>query len=187
MTRDRRGDMPHPLDFISQKIRKSLFLSLLAATVVLFAVLRALDAPLQTSAAPNGIVSYELAGNIKPAAEILASWDARAQLFAAFGLGFDYLFMPVYALTLSLGVLLAARRRAGWFARLGAPLGWGALLAALFDAVENFSLWKFMLGDFQTLWPRLAAVCATTKFALLSLGLAYALAGWLWPRKTTNS
>jgi hypothetical protein len=55
---------------------------------------------LRTAAAPNGIVSYELAGNIKPAAEILASWDARAQLFAAFGLVLDYLFMTAYALAL---------------------------------------------------------------------------------------
>ena len=90
--------------------------------------------------------------------------------------------MPAYALALSLGILLAAGRHAGWFAHLGAWLGWGALAAALFDAVENFSLWQFMLGDFQTLWPRLAAICATVKFSLLLLGLAYALIGWLWPK-----
>lgn len=175
--------MPHPLDFLPSERRKPLFLPLLALTVILFAVFRVLDAPLQSAPAPNGIVSYELAGNIKPAAGILASWDARARLFAAFGLGLDYFFMPVYALTLSLGSLLAAGRHAGWFSRLGAWIGWGAFAAALFDAVENFSLWKFMLGDFQTLWPRTAAFCATMKFSLLLMGLVYALAGWLWPRK----
>ena len=174
--------MQHPLTFIPSDKRKPAFLSLLALTLILFAVFRVLDAPLRTPAAPNGIVSFELAGNIKPAAEILGSWDARAQLFAAFGLGLDYLFMPAYALALSLGILLAAGRHAGAFAKLGAWLGWGALIAPLFDAVENFSLWQLMLGDFQALWPRLAALCATLKFVFLLLGLAYALIGWLWPK-----
>jgi len=174
--------MNHPLAFLPNEKRKPLFLAFLALTLILFAIFRVLDAPLRTSAAPNGIVSYELAGNIKPAAEILASWDARAQLFAAFGLGLDYLFMPAYALALSLGILLAAGRHPGGFERIGAWLGWGALAAALFDAMENFSLWQFMLGDFQVLWPRLAAICATVKFALLLAGLAYALIGWLWPK-----
>ena len=175
--------MRHPLDFISSDKRRPLFLSLLALTLILFAVFRVLDAPLRTPAAPNGIVSYELAGTPAAAQSILASWDARDRLFAAFGLGLDYLFMPAYALTLSLGILLAAGRHAGAFAKLGAPLGWGALAAALFDAVENFSLWHFMLGDFQVLWPRLASICATVKFTLLLLGLAYALIGWLWPKR----
>ena len=176
--------MRHPFDFTPAPTRKPLFFSFLFLTLILFAVFRALDTPLRTAAAPNGIVSYELAGNIKSAAEILASWDASAQLFAAFGLGLDYLFMPAYALALSFGILLAAGRHAGWFAKLGAPLGWLALAAALFDAVENFALWQFMLGDFQALWPRLAAVCATIKFTFLLVGLGYALIGWLWPRKT---
>jgi hypothetical protein len=178
--------MHHPLTFLPSDRRKSTFLSLLALTLILFAVFRVLDAPLRTFAAPNGIVSYELAGNIKPAAEILGSWDSGAQLFAAFGLGLDYLFMPAYALTLSLGILLAAGRHPGAFAKIGAWLGWSALVAALFDAVENFSLWQFMLGDFQALWPRLAAICATVKFILLIVGLIYALSGGLWPRPSLD-
>lgn len=183
MSDEREAELNHPLDLIQNERRKPLFLSLLFLTLVLFAAFRVLDTPLRTAAAPNGIVSYELAGGIKPAAEMLASWDARAQLFAAFGLGLDYLFMPAYALTLALGILLAAGRHPGWFARLGAWLGWGALAAALFDAVENYSLWQFLLGDFQSLWPRLAALCATVKFSLLLLGLMYALIGWLWPKQ----
>jgi hypothetical protein len=176
--------MRHPFDFLPSSTRKPLFFSFLFLTLILFAVFRALDTPLRTAAAPNGIVSFELAGNIKSAAEMLASWDTRAQLFAAFGLGLDYLFMPAYALALSFGILLAASRHSGWFAKLGAPLGWLALAAAVFDAVENFSLWQFTLGDFQALWPRLAAICATIKFTFLLAGLVYALIGWLWPRKT---
>ena len=67
--------MNHPLTFLPSDRRKPLFLSLLGLTLILFAVFRVFDTPLRTSAAPNGIVSFELAGAIKPAAEILASWD----------------------------------------------------------------------------------------------------------------
>ena len=175
--------MRHPLDFLPAPNRKPLFLTLLAATLILFAIFRVLDTPLQTAAAPNGIVSFELAGTPAAAQTMVDSWDARARQFAAFGLGLDYLFMPVYALALSLGILLAAGRHTDWFAPLGAWLGWGALAAPLFDATENFSLWKFLLGHVAVFWPRLAAVCATMKFTLLLLGLAYALLGWLWPKR----
>ena len=35
-------------------------------------------------------------------------------VFAAVDLGLDYLFMPVYTLTLAFGTLLAAERHGGW-------------------------------------------------------------------------
>lgn len=186
--------MRHPLDFVSPASRKPLFFAFLALTLVLFAIFRALDTPLRTSAAPSGIVSFELAGSTEKAFQVMASWESacsdcpavdryKAHYYAAFGLGLDYLFMPAYALALSLGILLAASRHTGVFAKIGAWLGWGALAAALFDAVENFALWQLLTGDFQAVWPRLAAICATVKFALLLLGLAYALIGWLWPAR----
>lgn len=174
--------MNHPLACIPSEKRKPLFFAFLALTLIIFGVFRLLDTPLRTDAAPNGVVSFELAGNIKTAAGILGSWDERAQLFAAFGLGLDYLFMPSYALALALGILLAAGRHPGIYEKIGAGLGWGALAAAVFDAVENYSLWRLMLGDFEVLWPRLAAICATIKFALLLLGIIYALTGWLWKK-----
>ena len=175
--------MNHPLDFIPSDKRKPLFLSLLVLTLILFAVFRVLDASLRTPAAPNGIVSYELAGTPAAAQSILDSWDARARLFAAFGLGLDYLFMPAYALALSLGILFAAGRHAGAFAKLGAWMGWGALMAALFDAAENFALFTLLLDNLFSPWPEIAYWCASAKFGLLLLGMSYALIGWLRPKR----
>ena len=103
--------------------------------------------------------------------------------FAAFGLGIDYLFMPLYALALSLGILLAAGRHTGAFAKLGAWLGWGALVAPLFDGVENFALYQLLANGVASPWPEIAYWCATFKFILLIVGLVYALIGWLWPGK----
>ena len=179
--------MHHPLAFFPNENRKPLFFTFLAGTLILFAIFRVLDSPLRTPAAPNGIVSFELAGSPGASGEMVNSWSEYARLSAAFGLGIDYLFMPIYALALSLGILLAAGRHPGAFAKLGAWLGWAALIAPLFDAVENYALLRSLLSQLFSLWPLVASVCATVKFALLLLGLVYALIGWVWPRNKVNT
>jgi len=182
--------MKHPLQFIPPASRKLLFFMFLAGTLGLFAVFRVLDTPLQTPAAPSGIVSFELAGTPFQAQTILDSWRDQTGLayaFAAFGLGIDYLFMPVYATALALGILLAVGRHTGWFAIVGAWLGWGAYVAAIFDAVENYALTRMLLmNEVWTPYPQMAAFCATVKFGLLLLGLLYALVGWLWPKRVSS-
>ena len=175
--------MRHPFEFVPSQTRKTLFFLFLFSTIALFAVFAALDAPLRTASAPNGIVSFELAWSPGASGEMVGSWSEYARLLAAFGLGIDYLFMPIYALALSLGILLASSRHGGAFARLGAWMGWAALAAPLFDAVENYGLLHSLLSPLFSLWPLVASVCATVKFTLLLLGLAYALIGWLWPGK----
>ena len=174
--------MRHPLDFIPSDRRKPAFLSFLFLTLILLAVFSALDASLRTPAAPNGIVSFELAWQPGASQAMVDSWSEYARLLAAFGLGIDYLFMPIYALALSLGILLASGRHPGWFGRLGAWMGWAVLVAPLFDAVENYGLLHSLLSPLFSLWPFVASVCATIKFTLLVVGLFYALIGWLWPR-----
>lgn len=109
---------------------------------------------------------------------------SRAYSFAVFGLGIDYLFMPVYATALALGILLVAGKHKSWFRILGAWLGWGAYAAAMFDAVENYALARMLLmNQVWSPYPEVAAFSASIKFALLSLGLFYALVGWVWPKK----
>ena len=194
--------MSHPLDFIPNNSRKPIFWAFLAGTLSLYAVFGILDIPLRTSAAPSGILSFELAGTPFQAQAIIDSWHemayllssvegqpvpglvSRAYAFAVFGLGLDYLFMPVYATALALGIFLAAGRHPGWFATFGAWLGWGAYAAALFDAVENYALARMlMMNQVWSPYPEVAAFSASVKFILLSLGLVYALVGWLWPKK----
>ena len=201
-----RIEMKHPLETIPSASRRPLFWAFLAGTLILFAVFRVLDAPLRTSAAPSGIVSFELADTPSQAQAIIASWHemaflvgdvagepvsgmvSRAYSFAVFGLGIDYLFMPVYATALALGILLAAGKHKGWFSILGAWLGWGVYAAALFDAVENYALARMLLvNEAWTPYPEVAAFCASVKFGLLLLGLFYALVGWSWPNQSASS
>ena len=185
--------MKHPLEFFPIQNRKQIFFMLLALTLILFAVFRVLDQPLRTSAAPRGIVSFELAGDVGTVNSILASWKQASLLlsavagkpnpdivnipfaFAAFGLGLDYLFMPVYALTLSLGILLATQKHTAWMRSVGAVTGYGAFVAPLFDTVENYALFQILLGRVFSPYPEIAFYCATIKFCLLILGIATAV------------
>lgn len=193
--------MRHPLEFIPNQYRKPIFFTSLALTLILFAVFSLLDQPLRTDAAPNGIVSFELAGNPQTARAITDSWKKMSLLlsavagqanpdtvnvpyvFAAFGLGIDYLFMPIYALALGFGTLLASRRHGGWVRSLGALAGYGAFGAIVFDAVENYALLQVLLGSLQSSYPALAAFCAMMKFGLIAFGGWYALVAWLLPQQ----
>jgi hypothetical protein len=192
--------MKHPLEIIPNEYRKQIFFIFLSLMLILFAIFRVLDQPLRTPAAPNGIVSFELAGSPLQAQAIIDEWKRSSLLlsevagqadpnivnvpyvFAAFGLGIDYLFMPIYAFALAFGTLLAAGRHGGWLKSLGAVAGWGAFVAALFDAIENFALFQILLNRAHSPYPEVAFYCASLKFGLLIFGLLYALAGWLLPR-----
>ena len=175
--------MNHPLAFIPHGTRKRVFFPLLVWTIVLMVISQVINAPLRTPAAPASIVSFELARTPANTQALIASWDARLQLFAALGLGFDYLFMPSYAFVIALACRLAAGRYKSWFASLGAWMGWGLFLAAIFDAIENIGLWHSLLGPVGVLWPAVSFWCATFKFALILLGIAYGLIGWILPKK----
>jgi hypothetical protein len=98
---------------------------------------------------------------------------------AGFGLGFDYLFMPLYAAALFFGAIAARERFApkpGWLRRIMALLAMAPVAGALFDACEN-ALQMIMLtnGPNQVL-AALAAEATTAKFAGIAVGLALTLA-----------
>jgi hypothetical protein len=175
--------MRHPLAFISPPSRRSVFLALLAWTILLTILSQLINSPLRTSAAPTGIVSFELARSPATANLIISSWDKGDQLFAAFGLGLDYLYMVSYAFTISLACLLSAHRMKGWLSGLGIWLGWGVFLAAILDGIENVGLMVSLVGHAGGFWPEISFWCATFKFAFIILGILFALAGWILPKK----
>ena len=173
--------MRHPLEWIPLKTRKPLFFLFLAWSLVLLILFQFLNRPLMTPPAPSGIISLQLAWTPGKAATMLGSWDGTARQYAAFGLGFDYLFMCVYALALALGALVAAGRHPGWFARLGAWAAYGAFLAAICDGLENYCQVAELFHGRVDLAP-LVGIFATVKFALLLIGLVFGLVGWIWPK-----
>lgn len=143
--------------------------------------LHIIDAPLRTPEAPYGIVSFELAWSSAGAGRMRDSWDDHARLHAAFGLGFDYLFLCAYgALAWSLlrlrALALACAQRPRW-ARACASLAPAAWAAAGCDALENAALWR-VLADPAAPWPMLAAALATAKFMILAALISVWLTTW---------
>lgn len=161
---------------LSATVRSRGLWVLLAITLIIMLLMNLVGAPLINAQAPSGIVSYELAWQLEKSQSILASWDARAQRYAAFGLGFDYLFMLAYSSLFALACLQAGQALAkrGWplagWNRLLAP---GMFLAAAFDAVENLALSIMLLEAPANPWPWVAGACASLKFGLLFIGLVY--------------
>lgn len=172
--------IPNPFGWIKDPACKPVFGAFLVASLLLLVCLNLLDRPLKTDAAPQGIVSFELAGSLPAATAMMASWGTRAKLFAAISLGLDYLFLVVYAAAIGLGCVLAANGLANRrvpIAALGMALAWGQALAALLDAVENYALIQVLLGTASRGWPFVARFCAIPKFALVAAGLVYMIAG----------
>jgi hypothetical protein len=156
-----------------------------AATAVVMVAMWLIDQPLRTAAAPHGIVSFELAGDVATAQLMLDSWDTRARAAAGLSLGLDYLFLVLYSTTLA----LACRRIAGRFAArgsalagIGFALAWGQWIAAACDGVENFALIRMLLDGARAPWPTVAWWFASVKFGLLGLGFAYLLNGLVTTR-----
>jgi hypothetical protein len=170
----------HPFVTLPASTRRRALPVLILLTLGLTVVLQIVGRPLQNPAAPQGIVSFELAGTLPAAQAIIASWDSTAQVHAAFSLGLDYLYMPLYAVAIALACVQAAGNslrspRVMW--TLGLLLAWALGLAALLDAVENIALFQLLAGSTSSIWPAVASVCASIKFAIVGGGLFYAGAG----------
>jgi hypothetical protein len=166
-------------------LSRTLWYLSLAASIAILVLFTPLSAPLQTEAAPSGMISFELARTAQQAAEILRSWSPEARLYAAFSLGLDYLFMVSYAAAIGLACWFVATRLAGRAAALGRALAWSQLPAALLDGVENVALWQQLVHGAAGGPASLAWLAATIKFALVGAGLLYALVGgiFVWRRR----
>jgi len=170
----------HPFKWISEASQKWVFWFLFAFTILVIVGMQYAGGPLTTSAAPSGIVSFEFARTLSNAQAIVESWGPKGQVYAGINLGLDYLFMASYGLAIGLGCVLVARglpHRFKSLASVGVVLSWGALLAALLDALENYGLMRLLLGSTNEGWPRLAYWCAGPKFVLVALGLLYVILG----------
>ena len=176
--------MRHPLESLHSHMLDRMIWPLVVFSLLLLLILNLVGLPLITRAAPYGIVSFELARDEAQASAILASWDQAARLRAAFSLGLDFLFIPLYSAALTLTCLWAARFRRrrqrfpSWLVMIGIPgipLAWAQLGAGLLDMVENIALVRMLFGLVNSPWPQIASLCAFTKFILIVAGILYSL------------
>jgi hypothetical protein len=172
--------MTHPLMNIKPARRSRYFYPLLGLTILLLLVMNFVGLPLNTSAAPQGIISFEFAATPARAGGMIASWTPEARIRAGFIQGLDFLFPLAYSTTVGLACVMAAgvlERRGQRVSHLAAPIAWVLWTAALLDYVENIALLILLFGEVQSPFPQLAAVCAGIKFVIIGAGLVYAFYG----------
>jgi len=150
---------------------------LVVLTGALSIYLTAIGAPLSTGAAPDGIVSFELARNAGASQVILDSWDATAREAAMLVQGVDFLYLLAYPAFFSLTALQLGRRLGGPWLRLARPLSWAVLLAAPLDLVENLALIRQLEAGASEGAAFTAWACAVPKFALVGVLAGFVLAG----------
>jgi len=166
-----------PLDSWSQKQRKRALVVLVTLALLIIIVFGFTGTTLNTDAAPYGIVSFEIAGSVARAEQIINSWDAPARERAAVSLGLDFLFIPVYVGAVILGIHMAADKIQGRLATWRSWLTIALLAAGLLDIVENIALLTILFQSPITPLPSIAKLCALPKFTLIIMGVVYALYG----------
>ena len=175
--------MRHPFEHMTETLRRRILLPLLAATVLILVTWIITVSPMSNERAPLSVSSFGMAGSLARAREMMASWDERARLSGAFGIGFDFLQLVVYSTTVAMACAWVAQsfREAGrrWLSSLGILLAWGQWLAVLFGAVQNAVMIRLLLGSGNEAWLRVSYWCTLLKLVLLITGPAYALVGWL--------
>jgi hypothetical protein len=162
--------------------RKGALIASAVASIAIGAVLIVLDARMMDSGGP-GIIGFEFAGSEERAAEILADWGDDGTDAAKASLWLDFAYILAYGTFLVLAAWatrdLAESR--GWrrLAAFGTAVVPFAAAAAAFDAIEDVGLLLAVDRQGGDLAPRLAQICASIKFALLAVTIAYILIGLL--------
>lgn len=144
----------------------------LIAALMLLVTLVLVNQPLQTGSAPQGIVSFQMAGTADQAHAILRSWRSSGEVWAQVSLWLDFLFIPAYVLALIQLTRHFTRDRPGVRERMVARWIRALFVAAgLSDITENILL----LNNFNPptdVVSLSATICALIKYTGLTLGIA---------------
>ena len=175
--------MKLPAPKTSTPVRPVLVLMWLVASIaslILMVTLRHIDGFLKSTSTPAGIVGFELAFTRERAAFILQTWTANGALTSAReSLRLDFAFLLAYPVSLALGCRILARRNAGWFDRVGIQLSYALFACIPLDATENVALLRMLDIGASNGLARLAAICATIKFALILGAVVFLIAAQL--------
>ncbi|MDJ0879678.1 MAG: hypothetical protein QNI86_13760 [Halieaceae bacterium] len=164
-----------PNNWINEDARRPVLVTLTALAACMTAWLVWMDQALVTDAAPNGIVSFELARTFARSTAILESWSDHAQSVAMLVQGADYLYLLVYPAWFSLSADMLGSRLGGSWQRIGFAISWLVLLAIPLDAIENYALIQQLLYGPSAFHAALAWWCAVPKFGLVGLAAGFLL------------
>lgn len=161
--------MRHPVQAVPAAAAVAALLLSLAVLLLAAGRMNAAGDLRRHPAAPLGIVSFEMAGSVGRAGEILAAWGPEGKRAARTSLRWDYPFILGYAagLTVLAGLAGAVLARSPLVAGLAPVFAWAATAAGLLDALENVALQRVLAGAVTQPWPRLAQIAAALKFVAL--------------------
>ena len=163
---------------LSSLIRLWVWTTLLA--VLAFAILAETDSALK-AATGFGTVDLQSVHTALDAKRIFTAWIDRSHAAAAgFGLGFDYLFMPLYAMAFYFSAIVAREAFApkrGLARRAIDYLGFVPLVGAIADAVENGLEFTMLTSGTSDALAADAFVATQIKSVCFYIGLALLLAG----------
>lgn len=150
--------------------------------VLCLGVLAALDLKLKGESG-HGVVDLQKVWTAGAAQDIIAAWSSpRRGAMAGFGLGFDYLFMPLYGFAFYYGTLAAREAFAGNSRLLRRLFNFAAaipLAGALADAVENALEFQMVMNGATSPIALYAYTATTAKFVCFYIGLGFTLLGLL--------
>jgi hypothetical protein len=120
----------------------------------------------------NPIVDWQMAGTNERLTAIKNAWGTSGRTQAAFTLFWDYGFLVAYGFGLALACSIGAAAFAdfGWecVAAAASVIAWGALVAAVLDAIENLLLFWSLTSDVTSdAIPATTRVVAKVKFFLV--------------------
>jgi len=159
-------------------IRLWLWVTLMA--IAAFVVLVVLEQRLR-AATGFGTADLQAARTAMDYKRAFAAWIAREHSgTAGFSLGFDYLFMPLYAMSFYFSAMIAREAftpRRGLWRRVMDYLGFVPLLGAIADAVENALEFSMMTGGATDGTASVAFMASSVKWTCIYVGLGLLLAG----------
>lgn len=167
--------LAHPYQWLSEKLQNRAFIIAVPLALLAMAIEQITGAPLRTSVAPSGILSFEFAGTLALAQAMVRSWGQLGQIYAGLNLGFDFVFIITYVIAIGLGCVIVAR--GGFLPSVGIILAWALIVAGGLDCIENYNLIQILVGLGQESNAAIALWCAIPKFAIVGLGLAYFIIG----------
>ncbi len=165
---------------LSSLIRLWLWTTLLG--VVVFAELAFQDQQLKIVTG-FGTVDLQSASNAMAYKQIFSAWIDRSHAAAAgFCLGFDYLFMPLYAMSFYLSAILAREAfvpKRGLLRRAIDYLGYLPIVGAIADATENGLQFTMLASGPTDTMAHAALVATNVKWTCFTVGLALLIAGFV--------
>lgn len=168
------------LDKLKETPKSRFLLMMFIAGFLLFLIINfTVFQPLGAAVTEYNILDYEFAWTPEQVIIIFATWGTNGMILQAAGIYWDFLYIMGYGSFAFSGVLLVARKLSRTWQILGLYVTFIAILAGLFDIIENIFLLVMLFepSSIISAVPAIAGIMATMKFSALLIALLYFISG----------